>query len=143
MRALAFLLCVFPAFASLIQAAEDDDRAEVRKQTERLTAVLLQGDQAGLKELIHPDYRARSLPGLRNHSAGGKTEGVAHWLGMKFIDLKVEVDGVRVFGDTAVETGTVSALVKEFAVHSTWNELDYTRVWVRDGNNWRLVHEQF
>jgi hypothetical protein len=57
--------------------------------------------------------------------------------------LKVEVNGVRLFGDTAVETGTLSAQLKELGVHSIWNELDYTRVWVRDGKNWRLVHEQF
>jgi hypothetical protein len=143
MRALAFLLSVFLASASVVQAAEGDDRAAVRKQTEQLTAVLLKGDQAGLEALIHKDYQARSLPGPRDLPVGGKTEGVRYWLGGKFLELKVEVNGIRLFGDTAVETGTLSAQLKELGTHSTWNELAYTRIWLRDGKNWRLVHEQF
>jgi ketosteroid isomerase-like protein len=143
MRVLGILLCLVTVPASAVRSADDEDKAAVRKQGERYAALLRQGDKAGLEELLHKDYQARSLPGVENLSRADKPQGIAHWLRKRFTRLEVRADGVRVFGNTAIETGALSAQLKEYGSDSTWRELPYTRVWVREGKGWRLAHEQF
>ncbi len=143
MHVLMIFVGALALWASAARSAEDDDRAAVRKQSERYTAALIKGDKAGLEELLHKDYQGRSLPGLANFPKGDKAQAISHWLGKSFTHLEVEVDSIRLFGDTAIEAGTLSASLKEYGSKATWNKLAYTRVWVREGKGWRLVHEQF
>jgi ketosteroid isomerase-like protein len=76
---------------------------------------------------------------------GDKVEAIAYWThpSTTFTRLVGKVESVRVFGDTAIEAGTLSANRKEYGSDSTWADLAYTRIWVREGKGWRLVHEQY
>jgi Domain of unknown function (DUF4440) len=143
MRNLMLLGCILTATATAAQGGEADDLAAVRKQGERYRFFLLKANKAGLEGLLHKDYRLSSLLGLDDLPTRDKA--IAYWLRKPFLRLKVEVDSVRLFRDTAIETGSLSAELKEVGskLTDTWGQLKYTRVWVREGKTWRLVHEHF
>jgi hypothetical protein len=144
MRILAFLVCSLAAVAAA--PSPSDDRAEVRKQGERYAACLLRGDKAGLERLLHKDYRASYLSGVAI-SHGDKAQAIAYWLTKRVTRFWAIPDSVRMFGDAAIEAGTLSAVAPIGGGRKdqtdTWHGLTYTRVWVREGKVWRLVHEQF
>ena len=87
----------------------------------------------------------RSLPGLSRLEKGDKATAITHWTGphTSFTRLTAKIDSVRLFRDTAIETGTLTANRKEHGQDSSWVGLSYTRVWVKDGKGWRLAHEQY
>ncbi len=125
--------------------AADEDQAAVHKNAEKYLAALLQRDKVTLQSLLHKRYEGRSLPGLAGMASWDKVQAIAHWTdpNTTFTRLTGKIESVRLFGDTAIETGTLSANRKEYGGDSTWADLGYTRVWVKEGKVWRLVHEQF
>ena len=106
---------------------------------------LLRRDTATLNALVHERYEGRSLPGASKMEKGDKGKAIAHWTdpGSTFTRLVGNVDSVRVFGDMAIEAGTLSGNRREYGANSTWAGLAYTRIWVREAKGWRLVHEQY
>jgi Domain of unknown function (DUF4440) len=126
-------------------AEGDEDQATVRKHAEQYMAALLKRDRATLRGLVHEGYEGRSLPGISKMEKGDKAKAIAHWTdpSTTFTRLDGKIESVRLFGDTAIEAGTLSANRKEYGTNSIWEGLAYTRVWVRVGKGWRLVHEQY
>ena len=108
-------------------------------------AALLKRDKVTLQALVHERYEGRSLPGISKLDKGDKAKAITHWTdpSTTFMRLDGKVESVRLFGDTAIEAGTLSANRKEYGTNSTWSSLTYTRVWVKAGKGWRLVHEQY
>ena len=133
-------LCAGPG-----RAADDDAQVTVRKHSGQYLTAMLNRDKVTLRGLVHERYEGRALPGISRMEKGDKAQAIAHWTNPStaFTRLAGKVESVRVFGDTAIEAGTLSADRKEYGTTSTWADLAYTRVWVRDGNGWRLVHEQY
>jgi RNA polymerase sigma factor (sigma-70 family) len=127
------------------RAADDEDQAAVRKHAEQYVGALLRGEKDTLNALVHERYEGRSLPGASKLVKGDKVKAIAHWTdpGSTFTRLVGKVDSVRVFGDTAIESGTLSANRTEYGSNSVWSGLAYTRVWLREAKGWRLVHEQY
>jgi ketosteroid isomerase-like protein len=137
--------CALVLCASDGRGADEEAQAAVRKHADQYIAAMLQRDKVALQALLHERYEGRSLPGLGRVEKGDKARAIAHWTNpaMTFTRLAAKVESVRLFGDTAIETGTLSAQLKDYGTDSTWNKVAYTRVWVREGKGWRLVHEQF
>jgi ketosteroid isomerase-like protein len=142
LMAIAGTLCLC---AGTGRAADDEDQATVRKHAEQYMAALLKRDKVTLQALVHERYEGRSLPGISKMEKGDKAKAIAHWTdpSTTFTRLDGKVESVRLFGDTAIEAGTLSANRKEYGTNSTWDGLAYTRVWVKAGKGWRLVHEQY
>jgi ketosteroid isomerase-like protein len=124
--------------------AGDDPQAAIRAAAERLRYAILQKDKTALEALLHPDYRlSPGAGGFRPSSGSGKAQAIAYYTDRTFVTLKSPITTVRIFGDTAVETGSLTATLREFNQNSYWGGIYYTRVWVRDANGWRLAHEHY
>jgi ketosteroid isomerase-like protein len=134
----ALLLC-----ASANVPAAEDDSAIIRKCSERYVALLLKGDRIGLENLMHSEYQLTSFLVNRPETGADKAQAIRNWTqpGTSFVVLANKLERIRFFGDTAIETGVLSASRTEFGSLSTWNQIRYTRVWVKEGNDWRLAHE--
>lgn len=127
------------------RGAEEEAQTAVRKHADQYIAAMLHRDAVALRGILHQSYEGRSLPGLSGLGKGDKAAAIAHWTGpaTRFTRVTAKVESVRLFGDTAIETGTFTAHRKEYGQDSDWVGLSYTRVWVKDGKGWRLVHEQY
>jgi hypothetical protein len=123
------------------RAEDDDDCTGVRKHARQYMDALAKADKAGLENLLHKDYQGRELPGI--HAMVDKTAAITYWCPKCFITLNDDVESVRVIGNTAIQTGHLSAECKEYGLPAEWRLLSYTRVWLREGKSWRLFHEQF
>ena len=145
MRLLMVIAGALCLAASTSRTADEEDQAALQKHAKQYLAALLQRDKVTLQALVHERYEGRSLPGASRLEKGDKAKAIAHWTdpSTTFTSLAGKIDNVRVFGDTAIEAGTLSANRKERGTNSTWAGLSYTRVWVREGKGWRLVHEQY
>ncbi|HEX5269591.1 MAG TPA: nuclear transport factor 2 family protein [Gemmataceae bacterium] len=145
MRLLAIIAGALCLCASISGAADEENQSAVRKHAGQYVEALLRRDKATLNVLVHERYEGRGLPGISKLDKGDKEKSIAHWTdpGTTFTRLTQNVENVRVFGDTAIETGTLFANRKEYGSNSIWAGMAYTRVWVREGKGWRLVHEQY
>jgi ketosteroid isomerase-like protein len=125
--------------------AADTDEATVREHSSRYTTAILKKDVAALFALLHKDYQGRDLPGLTFRPDGDRRQAIAYWTSddLSFARFVASVEAVRLFGDTAIETGFFSGTSRERGSNNHYERLRYTRVWVRDGRGWRLAHEQF
>ncbi len=138
MRLLLAVGCTLLLYVSVARTADDEDQAAVRKHAERYIAALFKGDKVALKALFHERFEGRCPLGQVTR---GRPEAIIHWTaGKSFTILTAKVESIRLFGDTAIEAGTFNADTKD---NSTWHRIPYTRVWVKDGKGWRLVHEHF
>jgi ketosteroid isomerase-like protein len=144
MRMLVLVGGVVMAGVGVVRAA-DTDEASVREHSGRYTAAILKKDIAGLFALLHKDYLGRNLPGPLSRPDGDRRQAIAHWtnIDLNFTRFEASVEGVRLFGDTAIEIGSFSGNSRERGDNNHYERLRYTRVWVRDGQGWRLAHEQY
>jgi ketosteroid isomerase-like protein len=145
MRILMAIAAIICMFAGGSRAEVDKEFAAIRMHSEQYMGALLQRDKRTLQALLHERYQGRSLPGISRLEQGNKAEALAHWtdLSRSFSRVTCRTESVRVFGDTAIEAGSMSANLKEYGSASTWSSLSYTRVWLREGQAWRLIHEQY
>jgi ketosteroid isomerase-like protein len=122
--------------------APEDQRA-VREQAARYETALLRANKAVLEGIFHKDHHLVAGPSVRGEV--GRSEAIGYYTdpARRFHALKTEVGSIRLFGDTAIETGSLSAELKEYGVSSVWRDLTYMRVWIREGKSWQLVHEQY
>jgi ketosteroid isomerase-like protein len=145
MRVLVLVGCVVVIGAGFGRAA-DTDEAAVRDHSGRYSTAVLKKDAAGLLALLHKDYQGRDLPGVAAPQADrGRQQAVAYWTdpARTVSQFDARVEGVRQFGDTAIETGSFFGAFRERGSNGFWGGKRYTRVWLRDGQGWRLAHEQY
>ena len=145
MRLFVLAGCALVIGASVGQAA-DNDEAAVRDHSGRYSTAVLKKDAAGLLTLLHKDYQGRDLPGVMALSADrDRQKAIAYWSdpGLAVSQFDARVEGVRLFGDTDVETGSFVGVFGQRGARHCWSGKRYTRVWLRDGQGWRLAHEQY
>jgi len=145
MRVLMLVGCVFVVGSGFGRAA-DKDEAAIRDHSGRYSVAVLKKDAAGLFGLLHTNYQGRDLPGLMAvQSDRGRQQAVAYWSdsGLAVSQFEARVEGVRLFGDTAIETGSFVGMFGQRGATHYWGGKRYTRVWLRDGQGWRLAHEQY
>jgi ketosteroid isomerase-like protein len=144
MRRSLFLFCAVCIFwGNVYGVAVADDRAAVRKYSERYISLITKNDESGLAHMLDSQYQVIGLPSL---TKGNKAEAIGYWTHSRavFVTLENKIESVRLFGDTAIETGALFATRRALdGSLDTWGGLNYTRVWVKDCERWRLVHEQY
>lgn len=130
-------------------AARADDEKDVRDLSVRYARAAVARDRARMERLLHPDYQGVRLP-VRAFNGGdelNRAQTVAAWTGPAptFTGLEYTTSAVRLYGPTAVETGSVSVSVgpngSPFA--HIFRDVRYTRVWVKDEAGWRVAHESY
>jgi hypothetical protein len=149
MRMMIPACCVLVAWAGVARAA--DDQAAVQAHSERYTEAVRSQDRVALTGLLHKDYRGHRLIGPTGGTNCDAPRALTHWTDpeWRFTHLTGVIKSVRVFGDAAIETGTTSGeagwrnATGWRAGAYGYGQVNYTRVWLRDGKVWRLVHEGY
>src|SRR5262249_30162001 len=121
--------------------ALDNDINTVRQCSEWYNALIVNGDKSGLNNMFHPQYIGLRLPsGIVTDKADIKTS-IWCWMEMgRFIELETPIDSIRIFGPTAIESGTFSGIRQGNGIY---HQLPYTRIWVKDRASWKLIHEHY
>jgi ketosteroid isomerase-like protein len=130
-------------------AARVDGEKDVRDLAARYAKAAKDKDRAGLERLLRPDYHGARVPVGEFESKRELTraEAVALWtgLGQKHVGLSFTTAAVRLYGATAVETGSLTVTIGQRSGPSAhiFNDVSYTRVWVKDDTGWRVAHESY
>lgn len=132
MLALCGILLAIP-----VAAQEAGVVAELRSQSDRYLRAMREGNRETLEHLLHKDYLLRSSPDFPNGAT--RKQFIAEFSDPqnKFSSLNQHQVSFRVFGQTAIEIGSISGNRGS----NIWGKLPYSRVWVKDGNEWKVVHE--
>lgn len=117
------------------------DADEVLAADARRIAALLAGDVATVAELTDEDYTHVETGGSLRDKAGFLA--LLAQPGFRFVRWHVETNHVRLYGDTAVLTGTYRNVV-ELPGRGVQPEKHarHLRVWVRRDGAWRNVAHQ-
>jgi ketosteroid isomerase-like protein len=142
--------CVIAAVvvAAVATPGRADDEADVRDLASLYTKAAAAKDRAGLERLLHPDYQGVRLP-VRAFNEGdevNRVKAVAAWTGtQKHTGLEYKTAAVRLYGPTAVETGSMSMSVGPNGgpFGHIFQNVGFTRVWVKDDAGWRVFHESY
>jgi ketosteroid isomerase-like protein len=121
-----------------------DDGAAVRRASERYVELIAKKDASGLDHILDSRYKVIGLPPLAKN--GGKASTIDYWINSRkvFVTVEDKIESLRIFGDTTIETGALFATQKALdGSLETWGGLNYTRIWVKDCEVWRLVHEHY
>jgi ketosteroid isomerase-like protein len=114
---------------------EPQERGVVRDER-ALQAAMRASDVQELDRLLHPELRAVGPDGRLADKA---TDLAAHRSGLFTIsELEEEELRVRLVGDTAV-TFVVLRLRGTIGDDDVAGRMRYTRTWIRDGGNWRVM----
>jgi RNA polymerase sigma factor (sigma-70 family) len=121
-------------------SAEPRVVAEIKSLCDSYDKAVLQRDKRALEALYHQDYDVQCpiLLGQRQDRAGiiaFLTEAAT------FSQFSRNQVRIRKFADTVIETGILTAYFRAHGSGHIWNELSYSRVWIRDGATWKLAHE--
>jgi ketosteroid isomerase-like protein len=127
--------------------ARKQSEAFVRKQSEAYTKALLGCDKVALFSLLHDEYLGERVKWGRSGPTSDKEQAIVffndpHKVIMtagKVKTVEFKISSVRVFGDTAIETGSMSAEVGEH----TYGRVGYVRVWLKTNGYWQLAHEKY
>lgn len=140
MRKLTLSLVIL-LIANAAHATDEDDQTAVREHSERYVEAIFNGDPAALNAMLHDKYEGRALPVGQRGEAADKAKAIVRWTNpnVRFMELTAVVESVQIFGDTAIESGNLHAKLPG----ETWGGIGYSRVWIRHGRVWRLVHEKF
>jgi ketosteroid isomerase-like protein len=123
-------------------AAEDrggEEAAVIRRQSEQYGTAIRRKDATALSRLLADGYSQCSfqLPdGDKKGAIGYVTAPERAFASFKTVGVRVRLDG-----DTAVETGEVSALGTEYGTNFEWGGIKYSRVWLKRSGVWRVAHE--
>ena len=143
--------CVLAAVTVVVVSgtAWADDEADVRDLSAGYAKAAKDKDRAGLERLLRPDYHGVHVPvgefeGKRELT---RAEVVALWagLGQKHAGMSFTTTGVRMYGATAVESGSLTVTIGRRGGQAAqiFNNVGYTRVWVKDEAGWRVAHEAY
>ncbi len=125
--------------AAPLAAAEAAVPKELKQASADYAAALRTRNGKQLDRLLAEDFQSIDQSGRvsdRKAILRGRTAK-----GVKFASLATSEVKFRVYGDLAVETGRVMAVVLDSSGGRTSNDLRYTAVWVKKGGRWRLVAE--
>ncbi|WP_390699347.1 DUF4440 domain-containing protein [Gemmata massiliana] len=102
-----------------------------------------------MERVLHADYLGNRLPEQDElgKQETRRAEAIAMWTDSNrtFKELEYKTSAVRVLGTTAIETGSLS-------VQSGWKKstagrfisnVGFIRVWMKDKDGWRVVHESY
>lgn len=143
--------CVIAAVvvATLTTPGRADDEKDIRDLVARYTKAARDKDGAGLERLLHPDYQGVRLP-VRAFNHGdevNRAKTVAAWTdrNQQYTGLEYKTASVRLYGPTAVETGSMSVSVGPNGgpFGHIFQNVGFTRVWVKDDAGWRVAHESY
>jgi ketosteroid isomerase-like protein len=138
------LITVVPVCTAQKRSAGDRHSARVERAIRRLDNERIQAqihaDAAALDRIYAPDFigvgpsgTVRTKPQVLSDFTSG---------GLKFRSITTDEVKVRVYGNTAVETG-LSTLFGEDAGKTVPSNNRFTRVWVRQNGRWRLVANHY
>jgi hypothetical protein len=127
-----------------------NDEAIVRKQSEAYTKALLGCDKLALANILHGDYLGERVKwGLYSDKPTDKVMALLLWndppahqlfmMAGKIKRLEYKIESLRVFGDTAIESGTFAGEVG----NNWYGDAGYLRVWLKTNGYWQLVQEQY
>lgn len=116
------------------------DERELKQLTADIQAAVVDENLAFLEGMLHPDYvhtrpngvvsdRAQFLASVKRDGA----EPNVNYDKLTSTDIKV-----RLYGDTAVLTGR-SGIASDDATGALNGETRWTRIFLRQGGNWKLV----
>jgi ketosteroid isomerase-like protein len=111
---------------------DDADAAVVLARAEQRATALAEADSAGLRALLHPDFRWTTHVGEvldRERYIGSNTTGRTVWHAQTLLDPEVVV-----VGDAAVVRCTVIDVVGAQDVETY--RMPMTQVWVRLSDDW-------
>lgn len=147
MLRIALAACVFLVSAGTSRSS--DDEAVIRKLAQQFTEARLKNDRAGMEVVLHPDYQGDRLAGRGGEDKNqmSRAEAIAAWTdpNRTFKNLAYTTQSVRVLGATAVETGDMSVWAgwKNAKGGGIYGGVRFVRVWMKDANGWRVVHEWY
>jgi hypothetical protein len=130
MRQIFVVGCVLIGWVDLVRA---DDVSSVSEHVMRYTTAVFKRDKGGLESLLRKDYQGRSLPAsqwLGGEVILDKDGALSHWSNrdLHITRFGCKIESVRVFGDTAIETGSMSGELSVFRSPHTFGQVGYTRV---------------
>ena len=132
--AILILATCAPAFGD--QASDERELIQLLKD---LNAAIVKPDIAFLEQILDPDYtHYRPHGNIENRAQYLENRKTGH---VDFDSLVADDIKVRVYGDTAIVTYRSTAKGKDQDGAINEQRL-WTRVFVRKGGHWKLVHAQ-
>jgi uncharacterized protein (TIGR02246 family) len=126
------------------QSATTDQKASVQQairqvDNERIQAQI-HADAAALERIYADDFIGIGPSGTVRHKPEVLSDFTSGHL--KFQSITTDEVQVRIYGDTAVETG-LSTMVGQDEGKVVPRDNRFTRVWVKQEGNWRLVANHY
>jgi uncharacterized protein (TIGR02246 family) len=126
------------------QSSRDSHRISVQEVIKRLDneriEAQIHADASALDRIYAPDFigvgpsgRVRTKPQVISDFTSGD---------LKFQSIPTDDVQVRVYGDTAVETGR-STMIGQDKGQTVPRDTRFTRVWVKQQERWRLVANHY
>ena len=140
----ALILTVAPMGVAQKQSSRDSHRISVQEVIKRLDneriEAQIHADASALDRIYAPDFigvgpsgRVRTKPQVISDFTSGD---------LKFQSITTDDVQVRVYGDTAVETGR-STMIGQDKGQTVPRDTRFTRVWVKQQERWRLVANHY
>ena len=140
----ALILTVAPMGVAQKQSARDSHRISVEEAIRRLDGERIQAqihaDATALDRIyagdfigVGPSGRVRTKPQVISDFTSGD---------LKFQSITTDDVQVRVYGNTAVETGR-STMIGQDKGQTVPRDTRFTRVWVKQQGRWRLVANHY
>jgi len=147
-RAGLWLAAVYLALATVaLSQAPPDARQEIERLEEQARQAALKGDAGFVEKYTAPDYVAIMANG-RSHSKAEEIQNRQSG-GLTYQTIEVRELKVRIYGDTAVCNSLAAIkLTQQEKGYTTYYTKEYsgdyriTRVWVKQGGDWKLVSFQ-
>ena len=124
------------------------DEVAIRRLGQQFTEARQKNGRDALERVLHADYRGHRLPGRADGKGEmNRADAIALWTdpAREFVSLEYKTFSLRVLGATAVETGTMRVFVGWRNAEGGEAHYDerFVRVWMKDKDGWRVVHESY
>ena len=131
-------IAVAGLLVSFAVSADAEDLAAVKAAGQVYETAVKSLDAKALRELLEDDFVVIGADGSRT----SKSQMVASALGgnFRFESIKTEDVRIRLYGDTAIETGRVKTSGRNGNRPFT-EDLLYTDVWIKRNGRWLLAGE--
>lgn len=138
---------MFLALATVTLSQTSDARQEIERLEEQGRLAALKGDVGFIEKYAAPDYVAI----MGNGRAHGRAEEIQSRQsgGLSYQTIDVHELKIRIYGDTAVcnSLASVKLTVQEKGYKTVYGkeytgDYRFTRVWVKQGGDWKLVSFQ-
>jgi len=147
-RAGWWLAAMCLAFATVaLSQAPPDARQEIERLEEQARQAALKGDTGFVEKYTAPDYVAITANG-RSHSKAEEIQS-RQSAAVTYQTIEVRELKIRIYGDTAVcnSLAAVKSTTQEKGYKTQYGkeysgDYRFTRVWVKQGGDWKLVSFQ-